>query len=181
MPSIVCGQCKKLTPRTGNRQNYCPECSAARKRAAGAERERNRRAAKADTLNARRREQYAADPRLRASRIASANSRRAALRSNEETRLDLLQRDAEATRRHREKAHFGGNWKRALDRDDRTCQQCGDKPEQVHVHHIDGRGSALPPEQQNNELDNLITLCVPCHARTHREREAAARARKGTS
>lgn len=176
MPNIVCGQCKKLTPRTGNQQIYCPDCSAARKRAAGAERERKRREVHAAELNARRREQYATDPQLRASRIASATSRRAALRSDDESRPGLLQRDAEAMRRYREKTHFGGNWKRALDRDGRTCQRCGAQPERVDVHHIDGRGSALPPEQQNNELENLVTLCVACHAKVHREREAAARA-----
>lgn len=179
MPNLICAQCKKLTPRTGNRQNCCPDCRAARRRAAGAERERKRRAAQADVLNERRREQYAANPVLRKSRIESAINRKRELRDDPATLADLAVAEAAATRRHREKTHFGGNWKRALDRDNRTCQQCGAKPETVHVHHIDGLGSNLPPEQQNNELENLVTLCASCHARVHREREAAARADKG--
>lgn len=30
-------------------------------------------------------------------------------------------------------------------------------------HHIDGRGSWLPLENQNNDKDNLIKLCPDCH------------------
>jgi len=32
-----------------------------------------------------------------------------------------------------------------------------------NFHHIDGNGSQLPIEKQNNYPDNLITLCPSCH------------------
>ncbi len=41
-----------------------------------------------------------------------------------------------------------------------ACQVCGATNRRLHVHHIDGNGL-------NNNLDNLITLCVPCHRRAH--------------
>lgn len=65
-----------------------------------------------------------------------------------------------------------------LERDGSTCQRCQAQPEPrlLHIHHIDGKGSLLPIDQQNNDLDNLTTLCAACHAKVHREREAEARA-----
>lgn len=67
-----------------------------------------------------------------------------------------------------------GNWYKALQRDEFTCQLCGRhrKPgEQAHdkryvldVHHKDGSGEG---RGGNHSLENLITLCHPCHTEFH--------------
>jgi len=47
-------------------------------------------------------------------------------------------------------------------RDDFTCQECGLKPNNIsrlHCHHI------IP--NSDHSLDNLITLCMNCHGKTH--------------
>ena len=45
-----------------------------------------------------------------------------------------------------------------LERDNHTCQECGDTKRILHVHHI------IPwREAQNNEKSNLLTLCNKCH------------------
>jgi len=57
--------------------------------------------------------------------------------------------------------HYRGeDWeeqrKKALERDNSTCQRCGDATDTVH--HI------IPySESENNSLDNLISLCKRCH------------------
>lgn len=64
---------------------------------------------------------------------------------------------------------FGGNRFNALYRDNWECQKCGMTNEQhilvfsksIHVHHIDGSGKTNNP---NHNINNLITLCVRCHA-----------------
>lgn len=61
---------------------------------------------------------------------------------------------------------FGGNRKKALERDSYTCQHCGTKDD-LHVHHIDGKGTTTPKEQRNNALSNLLTLCRSCHRKEH--------------
>lgn len=57
---------------------------------------------------------------------------------------------------------FGGNRIWALIRDDFTCKKCGTKYG-LTVHHLDGKGFALPREKRNNHIDNLQTLCDECH------------------
>ena len=53
-------------------------------------------------------------------------------------------------------------------RDNYTCQECGYTQEQLRyklcVHHIDYN-------KQNNNLDNLITLCRSCHTKTNFRRK----------
>jgi hypothetical protein len=57
---------------------------------------------------------------------------------------------------------FTGNYLIALERDNYTCQLCGlENPRQIHIHHIDGNGTTS--ETQNDEIQNLITLCGLCH------------------
>ena len=46
------------------------------------------------------------------------------------------------------------------ERDNFKCQSCGKKVKSLEIHHKDGRF-------QNNNLDNLITLCRSCHNRAH--------------
>lgn len=45
-------------------------------------------------------------------------------------------------------------------RDNFTCQYCGKQRCKLNVHHID-------TDKNNCKLSNLITLCVPCHIKTH--------------
>ena len=56
--------------------------------------------------------------------------------------------------------------KKALERDNYTCQDCG-ATENLETHHIDGSGSNVPAREMNNDLDNLITLCHKCHMKRH--------------
>ena len=50
---------------------------------------------------------------------------------------------------------------RVLKRDKGCCQQCGTNRKLLDAHHI------IPPEQGGTDaLDNLITLCRECHAKT---------------
>lgn len=69
---------------------------------------------------------------------------------------------------------FGGNRIRALNRDGWKCVKCGMtnrthrrrfKGKGLVVDHIDGNGTMKPREQRNNRMNNLQTLCCPCHGR----------------
>lgn len=61
--------------------------------------------------------------------------------------------------------YYGPNWHRqrrkALDRDDHTCQDCG-SVERLHVHHIRPIREFDEPKRAN-VLINLVTLCASCH------------------
>jgi DEAD/DEAH box helicase domain-containing protein len=85
---------------------------------------------------------------------------------------------------------YGPSWdrarKKALERDDRTCRQCGalEKEGRSHdVHHLRPfrEFGYVPGENRNDKLandpDNLITLCPTCHQRA----EAARGARSALS
>ena len=67
----------------------------------------------------------------------------------------------------REPHRHGPNWysarRRALERDEHTCQHCG-ATERLHVHH-ELPGRLFASTRDANELDNLITLCDRCHRR----------------
>ena len=52
-----------------------------------------------------------------------------------------------------------------LKRDNYKCVDCGVEIDLI-VHHIDG-SRKLGIKKMNNNLDNLLTLCKPCHARKH--------------
>jgi len=54
------------------------------------------------------------------------------------------------------------NRKRALQRDDGQCQDCGAVDRRVHVHHKKPRSKG-----GSDALRNLITLCPDCHAERH--------------
>lgn len=69
------------------------------------------------------------------------------------------------------KCLFGGNRELAIQRDNERCVRCGMTREEhrskydkdLTVDHIDRQGSNVPVSQKNNHLDNLQTLCFPCH------------------
>ena len=79
---------------------------------------------------------------------------------------------AEMRRRLRERqkqgeTYYGGNGIKALIRDNFKCQSCRKNKNEVkrlEIHHIDGNGSQKPYKERNNKLENLITLCSPCHS-----------------
>ena len=66
---------------------------------------------------------------------------------------------------------FGKNRIKALERDDYKCVKCSMTNEQhetkygrsITVDHIDGKG--MCSKEKNHALDNLQTLCFPCHIR----------------
>lgn len=71
---------------------------------------------------------------------------------------------------------FGGNREKVLQRDNYQCVKCSITQDQhkkkfgfsLSVDHIDGKGRYS--KEQNNSLDNLITLCFSCHGRKDRLR-----------
>ena len=75
------------------------------------------------------------------------------------------------TQKYWNKINFGGMRDYVLERDNWTCQDCGMTQEQhilifgknITIHHIDQKGSTS--EIKNNNLNNLITLCLRCHGK----------------
>lgn len=56
--------------------------------------------------------------------------------------------------------------KQVLERDDWTCGACEHRAESyMNIHHLE--------EEENNALDNLVTVCVACHAILHLGRSMA--------
>ncbi len=55
-----------------------------------------------------------------------------------------------------------------LKRDHHHCQNplC-EATENLHIHHIDGKGFNVPESERDNSPDNLIALCCSCHSRVH--------------
>ncbi len=70
---------------------------------------------------------------------------------------------------------FDGKKDEALERDNWECQDCGMSQEKsiilfnrvLSIHHIDDNGANVPSHEKNNNLDNLITLCMRCHKILH--------------
>jgi len=63
-------------------------------------------------------------------------------------------------------SQYNSNWrknrKKALDRDNRECQNCGDT-EELHVHHITPVVEFDSNDPSKHRLENLVTLCSTCH------------------
>lgn len=76
-------------------------------------------------------------------------------------------------RKTRENLRFGGNREIAIQRDGEKCVECGMTREEhrqtfsrdITVDHIDGNGRYAPKALKNNALENLQTMCLPCHGR----------------
>lgn len=62
--------------------------------------------------------------------------------------------------------HYPSWWKEAIARDRHTCRDCGAKDVSLVVHHVD-ESRKNGHENMNNDLNNLITICRPCHAIRH--------------
>lgn len=54
---------------------------------------------------------------------------------------------------------YGGNYLKVLERDGYKCVRCGFS-DKIVVHHKD-------KNRNNNQMDNLITVCKSCHAFFH--------------
>lgn len=73
----------------------------------------------------------------------------------------------------RDRLMFGGNREKAILRDGEVCTDCGMTRQKhieifnrdITVDHIDRMGHGVGYDFKNNSLDNLITLCLPCHGR----------------
>lgn len=125
-----------------------------------------------DEYNRRRRERY-------------SNNKE---KMREQSKL-YREKNPNANKKAWENHQFGGNKQLVLQRDNFECQDCGMIQEkhivlfntQLIVHHIDGKGRRS--EEKNNDIDNLITLCVRCHAKLHRyyEKKRRLSKRSGTS
>lgn len=62
-------------------------------------------------------------------------------------------------------AHQERKWQRAVrERDDFTCQRCGEYDRYIHTHHIASRSQR--PDLKY-DVDNGIALCPPCHLFCH--------------
>ena len=57
------------------------------------------------------------------------------------------------------KNRFGGNGLKVLERDNYCCTTC-DRKNRLLIHHID-------LNEENNEEENLVVLCKPCHDTLH--------------
>lgn len=66
-------------------------------------------------------------------------------------------------------------WRRKVfERDDYTCQECGEKGGKIHAHHIEP-WSEEPSKRL--EIDNGITLCIECHSEKHENPELIKKAK----
>ncbi len=91
----------------------------------------------------------------------------------------------QSDRNYKDKKFFGGNINKVLERDNWECRECGMSQEQhmilfnyrLVIHHLDGNGRNK--DVKNNSMENLITLCVRCHARVDIESKKA-HFKKGT-
>jgi 5-methylcytosine-specific restriction endonuclease McrA len=54
--------------------------------------------------------------------------------------------------------------KEIFDRDNYTCQKCGDKTEELNAHHIT---PVYEDNSKEHDIENGVTLCVECHAEKH--------------
>jgi len=75
--------------------------------------------------------------------------------------------DLQAMKDVRDKNHFDGNRRQAMERDNYCCVNCGDTDRsQLVVHHVDGK-SLRNNTVADNSLTNLQTLCRSCHMKIH--------------
>lgn len=84
---------------------------------------------------------------------------------------EWYQRNMENRKSLRSELRFGGNREAAIQRDGEKCQSCGMSRAEhlerfntdITVDHVDGSGRNS--KEQNNALENLRTMCLPCHGK----------------
>ena len=169
MSEAICKSCNAIFNKT-NRSEHCEDCRVIEAKKRNALCEKRRRERKKDEINAKRREEYHNNPARK--KMCNEASRKSYEKYMNDPKLkkELNERARIHQSNYRERTKFGGNGAKALERDNNKCVKCG-SVEMLAVHHIDGNGSNLKDELQNNSLDNLVTLCFSCHAREHREQE----------
>lgn len=60
-------------------------------------------------------------------------------------------------------------WRKAVfERDDYTCQNCGQRGGELNAHHIVPYSESI---ELRYEIDNGITLCKSCHKEIHRRKD----------
>ena len=78
-------------------------------------------------------------------------------------------------KKHMNNYCFSGNRYMVLERDGFKCVLCNTTNEEytktykreLSIHHMDGSGRIM--KFRNNNIDNLITLCMACHRKLHSE------------
>ena len=74
----------------------------------------------------------------------------------------------------RRRDHRQTHWSKSiLRRDDFTCRRCGKRGGDLHAHHV---LSFIDHVEERWNIDNGITLCKPCHYRSH---SAVAKEKQG--
>lgn len=170
----ICVLCNLSYKPTNPGQKSCPSCAAEYRRIGNVERLRALRAANGNVPIGTEKTcsacgvgfTYTSGPQHRCETCQRAAETAAT--------MDWLNKNNERVRtvympKARDNYSFGGMKSKTLERDNFTCQHCGSS-ENLHIHHIDKKGSNVPKEQKNNALDNLITLCRSCHTRVHFKR-----------
>ncbi len=86
-------------------------------------------------------------------------------------KIKMLENSHKNSRIRHDKINFGGNREEALKRDKWRCRECGMTNKahlkiygkEITIHHKDGLGTKS--KIKNNDLENLITLCLRCHGK----------------
>jgi len=165
----TCNNCEKeYEQKTSSK--YCKVCRIIINKKQRAEAEKRRRDSKKEEINAKRREEYHNSPKRKEMCNKASKRSYERIMNDVEKKKDLNARTKIAQSKYRYKHNFDGNSKLAIERDNFKCISCN-SIEKLAIHHVDGKGSNLPIDLQNNTLENLITLCFSCHARLHRSQE----------
>jgi 5-methylcytosine-specific restriction endonuclease McrA len=95
----------------------------------------------------------------------------------------------ESWRKSRENLRFGGNREIVIQRDGEKCRRCGMTREEhyklfgrdITVDHINNLGRRTPVGLRDNSLNNLETLCLPCHGKKDHRKSKKLLAEGATS
>lgn len=174
--SRQCLMCSAEYTPTGSHQKVCASCTPAFRKAKNIDHQRALRAARGAIVIGTIIQcatcgddfPYSSGPQRR---CAECQRKREVEQVHEALRKSP--KAAAYRRRAKDNYSFGGNRQAALERDNHTCQRCG-AVEDLHVHHMDGKGVTTPRPHRNNALDNLQTLCRACHSFVHQEERRAS-------
>ena len=93
-----------------------------------------------------------------------------------EQKKQWIKKNPDKVAQYRSNSEFGGMAQEVLERDNFQCTKCGMSQEQsiilfnnkLSVHHEDGNGRRK--SIKNNDIDNLLTMCMRCHKILHHKR-----------